>query len=451
MSKVIKLKKGLDIQLKGEAEKVVQPAGKLTSCALKPTDFRALTPKLMVKAGDAVKAGDVLFVDKAHPEIKFTTPVSGTIEAVNRGERRKLLEVVVKADAETQYKDFGKAEISDLNREEIINRLLDSGAWPFIKQRPYDIIANPTTTPKAIFVSAFDSAPLAPDYDLVLLGQEKDLQTGFDCLKKLCNKEVNLNLRADTPSTSVFTKLQNVEINYFNGPHPSGNAGVQIHHLNPVNKGEVVWTVNVQDVAIIGRLFNSGRFDARKVIALCGSEVSKPQYYHTVLGASVAELTEDKLKNAVEQRIISGNVLTGTKVESNGYLGFYDNQLTVIPEGNHYEFLGWAAPGFNKFSASRLFPSFLCPKKRYTLDTNYHGERRAFVVSGQYEKVFPMDIYPVYLLKACLAQDIDRMEQLGIYEVAPEDMALCEFVCTSKTPVQAILSEGIELMMKETN
>ena len=451
MSKVIKLKKGLDIQLKGEAEKVVQPAGKLTSCALKPTDFRALTPKLMVKAGDAVKAGDVLFVDKAHPEIKFTTPVSGTIEAVNRGERRKLLEVVVKADAETQYKDFGKAEISDLNREEIINRLLDSGAWPFIKQRPYDIIANPTTTPKAIFVSAFDSAPLAPDYDLVLLGQEKDLQTGFDCLKKLCNKEVNLNLRADTPSTSVFTKLQNVEINYFNGPHPSGNAGVQIHHLNPVNKGEVVWTVNVQDVAIIGRLFNSGRFDARKVIALCGSEVSKPQYYHTVLGASVAELTEDKLKNAVEQRIISGNVLTGTKVASNGYLGFYDNQLTVIPEGNHYEFLGWAAPGFNKFSASRLFPSFLCPKKRYTLDTNYHGERRAFVVSGQYEKVFPMDIYPVYLLKACLAQDIDRMEQLGIYEVAPEDMALCEFVCTSKTPVQAILSEGIELMMKETN
>ena len=295
MSKVITLKKGLDIQLKGEAEKVVQPAGKLTSCALKPTDFRALTPKLMVKAGDAVKAGDVLFVDKAHPEIKFTTPVSGTIEAVNRGERRKLLEVVVKADAETQYKDFGKAEISDLNREEIINRLLDSGAWPFIKQRPYDIIANPTTTPKAIFVSAFDSAPLAPDYDLVLLGQEKDLQTGFDCLKKLCNKEVNLNLRADTPSTSVFTKLQNVEINYFNGPHPSGNAGVQIHHLNPVNKGEVVWTVNVQDVAIIGRLFNSGRFDARKVIALCGSEVSKPQYYHTVLGASVAELTEDKL------------------------------------------------------------------------------------------------------------------------------------------------------------
>lgn len=451
MSKVIKLKKGLDIQLNGEAEKVVQPAGKVTSCALKPTDFRALTPKLTVKAGDEVKAGDVLFIDKAHPEIKFTTPVSGTVEAINRGERRKLLEVVVKADAETQYRDFGKSEVSQLNRDEVINRLLDSGVWPLIKQRPYDIIADPMLTPKAIFVSAFDSAPLAPDYDVVLNGREKDLQTGFDCLKKLCNKNVNLNLQANTPSTSILRKLQNVEINYFAGPHPAGNTGIQIHHLNPINKGEHVWVVNIQDVAIIGRLFNEGRFDARKIIVLTGSEVKKPQYYHSILGASLSDVLSGKLKNEVEQRIISGNVLTGTKVEANGYLGYYDNQITVIPEGNHYEFLGWVNPGFNKFSASRLFPSFLCPKKHYTLDTNYNGERRAFVVTGQYEKVFPMDIYPVYLLKACLTQDIDRMEQLGIYEVAPEDMALCEFVCTSKTPVQLILSEGIELMMKETN
>ncbi len=451
MSKVIKLKKGLDIKLNGEAEKVVQPAGKITRCALKPTDFRALTPKLAVKAGDEVKAGDVLFIDKTHPEIKFTTPLSGTIEAINRGERRKLLEVVVKADAETQYRDFGKAEINKLNRDEVINRLLDSGAWPLIKERPYDIIANPMITPKAIFVSAFDSAPLAPDYEVILNGEEKNLQTGFDCLKKLCNKNINLQLQAGTPSTSIFNKLQQVDITYFAGPHPSGNAGIQIHHLNPINKGEHVWIVNIQDVAIIGRLFNEGHFDARKIIALTGSEVNKPLYYRSVLGASIADLTDGKLKNATTQRIISGNVLTGTSVESNGYLGYYDNQITVIPEGNYYEFLGWASPGFNKFSASKLFPSFLCPKKHYTLDTNYHGERRAFVVTGQYEKVFPMDIYPVYLLKACLAQDIDRMEQLGIYEVAPEDMALCEFVCTSKTPVQLILSEGIELMMKETN
>ena len=451
MSKVIKLKKGLDIKLNGEAEKVVQPAGRITSCALKPTDFRAMTPKLAVKVGDEVKAGDVLFIDKTHPEIKFTTPVSGTIEAINRGERRKLLEVVVKADAEIRYRDFGKTEVSKLNRDEVIDRLLESGVWPLIKQRPYDIIADPMSTPKAVFVSAFDSAPLAPDYDLILNNQSKDLQTGIDCLCKLCNKNVNLGLQENTPSASVFTKLQHVDINYFAGPHPAGNVGVQIHHLNPINKGEQVWVVNIQDVAIIGRLFNEGRFDARKIIALAGSEVTKPQYYHSILGASIQDLTAGKLKNAVEQRIISGNVLTGTRVIPEGHLGYYDNQITVIPEGNNYEFLGWAAPGYNKFSASRLFPSFLCPKKHYTLDTNYHGERRAFVVTGQYEKVFPMDIYPVYLLKAVLAQDIDRMEQLGIYEVVPEDMALCEFVCTSKTPVQKILSDGIELMMKETN
>ncbi len=448
MSKVIKLKKGLDIQLKGKAEQVVQRAEKVTRYALKPTDFRALTPKLAVKVGDVVKAGDVLFVDKATPEIKFTTPVSGVVEFINRGERRKLLEVVVKSDTEIQYKDFGKAEISKLKRADIVARLLDSGVWPLIKQRPYDIIANPSDTPKAIFVSAFDSAPLAPNYEFVLSNEEKNLQTGFDCLQKLCNKNVNLGCRENS---TLFSKLKNVEINYFNGPHPAGNVGIQIHHLNPINKGEIVWTLNIQDVAIIGRLFNEGHFDARKVIALTGSEVSKSQYYQTFMGASIQELLNGKLNNVVEQRIISGNVLTGTQVESNGYLGYYDNQVTVIPEGNHYEFLGWAAPGFNKFSASKLFPSFLCPKKQYSLDTNYHGERRAFVVSGQYEKVFPMDIYPVYLLKACLAQDIDQMEQLGIYEVAPEDMALCEFVCTSKIPVQQILNEGIALMMKETN
>lgn len=451
MSKVIKLKKGLDIKLNGEAEKVVQKAEKIGYCALKPTDFRALTPKLAVKVGDEVKAGDVLFTDKAHPEIKFTAPVSGSIEAINRGERRKLLEVVIKADAETQYRDFGKVDVNKLNRDEIINRLLDSGVWPLIKQRPYDIIADPMVTPKAIFISAFDSAPLAPDYDLILNGQKKNLQTGIDCLKKLCNKNVNLGLQAGTPSTSVFTQLQNTDINYFSGPHPAGNVGIQIHHTQPINKGEHVWTVNIQDVAIIGRLFNEGHFDARKIIVLAGSEVSKPFYYHSILGASIENIVNGKLKNEVHQRIISGNVLTGTKVEPNGFLCYYDNQVTVIPEGDCYEFLGWASPGFNKFSASKLFPSFLCPKKHYTLDTNYHGERRAFVVSGQYEQVFPMDIYPVYLLKAILAQDIDQMEQLGIYEVIPEDMALCEFVCTSKTPVQHILDQGIELMMKETN
>ncbi len=451
MSKVIKLKKGLDIKLNGEADKVVQTLGAGSRYALKPTDFRALTPKLAVKVGDEVKAGDALFTDKMRPEVKFTSPVSGTVEEIKRGERRKLLEIIVKADGENRYRDFGKADVNRLSREEIVSRMQESGVWPMVKQRPYDIVANPESQPKAVFVSAFDSAPLAPDYDVALNGQEQALQAGIDCLKKLSGKDINLNLPAGAPQASVFTKLKNVEINYFSGPHPAGNVGIQINHLNPINKGEIVWTVNVQDVAIIGRLFTEGRFDAQKVIALAGSEVSRPMYYHCTLGASIAEITNGKLKGNVEERIISGNVLTGTRVEKDGFLGYYDNLVTVIPEGNHYEFLGWAAPGFNKFSASRLFPSFLCPKKHYTLDTNYHGERRAFVVTGQYEKVLPMDIYPVYLLKAILAQDIDQMEQLGIYEVAPEDFALCEFVCTSKIPVQKIVSEGIELMMRETN
>ena len=451
MSKVIKLKKGLDIKLNGEADKVVQTLGAGSRYALKPTDFRALTPKLAVKVGDEVKAGDALFTDKMRPEVKFTSPVSGTVEEIKRGERRKLLEIIVKSDGENRYRDFGKADVNRLSREEIVSRMQESGVWPMVKQRPYDIVANPESQPKAVFVSAFDSAPLAPDYDVALNGQEQALQAGIDCLKKLSGKDINLNLPAGAPQASVFTKLKNVEINYFSGPHPAGNVGIQINHLNPINKGEIVWTVNVQDVAIIGRLFTEGRFDAQKVIALAGSEVSRPMYYHCTLGASIAEITNGKLKGNVEERIISGNVLTGTRVEKDGFLGYYDNLVTVIPEGNHYEFLGWAAPGFNKFSASRLFPSFLCPKKHYTLDTNYHGERRAFVVTGQYEKVLPMDIYPVYLLKAILAQDIDQMEQLGIYEVAPEDFALCEFVCTSKIPVQKIVSEGIELMMRETN
>lgn len=449
MSKVIKLKKGLDIKLNGETEKSVKTEIICNLYAVKPTDFRLLTPKLAVKADDKVKAGDVLFTDKYRPEIKFTAPVSGTIDAVNRGERRKLLEIVIKSDEAITYRDFGNADVNTLSREEVISKLLESGVWPFIKQRPYDIIANPESHPKAIFVSGFDSAPLAPSYDVTLNGEEQALQAGMDCLKKLCGKNVNLNLREGTPSTSVFTKLKNVEVNYFAGPHPAGNVGIQIHHLNPINKGDIVWTVNAMDLAIIGRLFLTGHFDARKIIALAGSEVEKPAYYRTILGAKIGYITEGKLKNKVHQRIISGNVLTGYKVTPDSFLGFYNNMITVIPEGDQYEFLGWATPGFNKFSISKTFPSFLFPNKKYTLNANYHGEGRAFVVSGQYEKVLPMDILPVYLLKAILAGDLDKMEQLGMYEIAPEDMALCEFVCTSKTPVQQIVEQGIELMMKE--
>ena len=449
MSKVVKLKKGLDIKLNGEAEQKMAPAEASALYGVKPTDFRALTPRLAVKVGDQVKAGDTLFFNKYKPEVKFSAPVSGTVESINRGERRKLLEVVVRADKDIQYKDFGAADVNKLPREAIVEKLLDSGVWPVIRQRPYDIIANPADTPKAVFVSGFDSAPLAPDYGFTLAGEQEALQAGIDCLKKLCGRDVNLNLREGTPSSSVFAKLKNTEVNYFAGPHPAGNVGIQINHLNPINKGDIVWVVNAPEVAIIGRLFLTGRYDARKTIAIAGSEVKQPAYRQVIAGARIGDLTKGGLKNETEQRVISGNVLTGYKVEEDNYLGFYHNMVTVIPEGHEYEFLGWASLGCNKFSMSRTFLSFLTPNKKYTLNANYHGEERAFVVSGQYEKVLPMDILPVYLLKAILAGDLDKMEQLGMYEIAPEDLALCEFVCTSKIPVQHIVEQGIELMMKE--
>ena len=452
MSKVVRLKKGLDIKLKGEVEQVVEPMGRCRRYAVKPTDFRALTPRLAVKVGDEVKAGDVLFFNKYRPEVKFTSPVSGRVSEIRRGERRKLLAVVVEHDGETggmEYRDFGAPGVKGWSREAVVERLLESGVWPVVRQRPYDVVADPKDEPKAVFVSGFDSSPLAPDMEVVLEGERENLQAGIDCLAKLCGRAVNLNLREGTRKDSVLEGLENAEVSYFAGPHPSGNAGVQIHHLNPVNKGEVVWVVNVTDVAVMGRLFREGRYDARRRIAVAGSEVKRPCYVDTVAGASMEAIAGGRTKGEVEERVISGNVLTGYKAGMEDFLGFYHNMVTVIPEGKEYEFLGWASLGLNKFSMSKTFLSYLMPGRRYRLNANYHGEERAFVVTGQYERVLPMDILPVYLLKAILTEDLDKMEQLGMYEVAPEDMALCEFVCTSKIPVQEIVERGIALMMKE--
>ncbi|MDR1274332.1 MAG: Na(+)-translocating NADH-quinone reductase subunit A [Odoribacteraceae bacterium] len=449
MSKVIKLKQGLDIKLEGEAD-----AGKVfpVSCdyyAIKPTDFRALAPRLEVKVGDAVRAGDPLFADKYRPAIKFTSPVSGVVEAIRRGEKRKILAVVVKAGEQITYKTFDLPAPGALSAGIVVERLLESGLWPMIKQRPFDMIADPATRPKGIFVSAFDSSPLAPDYQTLLKDEARALQAGFDALNKLSPVPVSLNARAGETRSPLFDALRGVTINYFSGPHPAGNVGVQIHHLDPLNKGELAWVVSLPDVALIGRFFLSGRVDLRRTVALVGSEVAAPACHETLVGARVGSIVSGKLRDRGHQRLLSGNVLTGESVDPDSFLGFYHTMITVIPEGDRHEFLGWATPGFHKFSMSHAFPSFLRPKKRYRLDTNYHGERRAFVISGQYERVLPVDIFPVYLLKAILAGDLEKMEQLGIYEVAPEDLALCEFVCTSKIPVQEIVDRGIEIMMKE--
>ncbi len=450
MSKIITLRKGLDIKLQGEAQESLADAPLAAEYAVSPLDFEGVTPKLLVRAGDAVKAGTPLFFNKNDERVLFTSPVSGTVAAVNRGEKRKVLSVTVTPDAAQSCEEFPRTDVRAAARDEIVALLLRSGLWPMIVQRPYGIIADPSATPKAIFVSAFDSAPLAPDYNFVLRAEQKNLQTGLDVLRKLTPGKVHLSVRAEAEGQMAV--LSGAEIHAFRGKHPVGNVGVQIHHIDPINRGDVVWTVNIQDLAIIGRLFNEGRVDMTRIIAVTGSEVGKPRYVRTKAGARVDSILGGNLKPQREGdrvRIISGNVLTGTKTSMEGFLGYYANQLTVIPEGDKYELLGWAMPRLRKFSVSRAYFSWLFPKRAYKLDTNMNGGERPFVVTGLYEKYLPMDIYPMYLLKACLAGDIEKMENLGIYEVVEEDFALCEFVDPSKIEIQQIIRDGINLMIKE--
>ena len=450
MSQTVKLRKGLDIRLKGSAGKIL--AGEIPSAlsAIRPSDFPAITPRLIVKPGDLVKAGTALFHDKIRPELKFASPISGKVIAINRGEKRRILDVVIERSGD-DYIQFGKSDPAAISRQEVKNKLLDAGLWPVIRQRPYHIIANPSATPKSIFISGFDSAPLAPDLSFIMENTDRaDFQTGLNVLGKLTDGKVNIVLDGNSNPPDILKNATGVDIHWFTGPHPAGNVGVQIHHIDPVNKGDAVWYVNLHDVAVIGTLFANGIYRHTRIIAVAGSEVITPQYYRTRSGSSVKEIINGNISGG-KVRIISGNVLTGTAVGSEGFLGFYDNMISVIPEGDYFEFFGWASPGLNKYSFSRTFLSSLAGKKNYSLDTNMHGGHRAFVLTGQYEKVLPMDIYPMQLLKAILAEDIDNMENLGIYEIAEEDFALCEFICPSKTEIQAIVRKGLDLMVKEMN
>ena len=450
MSKTIKLKRGLDIRLVGEAEKRIIELPLAETYGVSPLDFEGVVPKLLVRSGDAVKAGTPLFFDKYHPEVLFTSPVSGTVECVARGDKRKVLYVSVTADGKQDCENFNIKPVENSTKDELKDLLLKSGLWPCFIQRPYGIVANASDSPKAIFVSGFDSAPLAPDMDFVLQGQEDNLKTGFEVLKKLADGKVHLGVKAGT--NGVVAKIANVEKTEFEGPHPAGNVGVQIHHVNPINKGEVVWTLNIQDVAIIGRLFNTGKLDMTKVYAITGSEIVEPVYVSAISGAPFVSLLRGNIKRqgrGNKVRIINGNVLSGKKADPRGFVAFNTNQITVIPEGDKYEFLGWAMPRTNKFSVSHSYFSWLCPKKEYVLDTNLHGGHRPYIVTGLFEKYLPMDIYPMYLFKAILAEDIDKMENLGIYEVIEEDVALCEFVDPSKNDIQQTVRNGINLMIKE--
>jgi len=447
MSKDIHIKKGLDIKLKGEASKLTENAITSDVYTLKPEDFHSIIPKLSIKIGTKVKAGEALFYNKANEEMKFPSPVSGEVVDIIRGEKRKLLAIKIKADSEQQFVDFGVKDPKAMNAEEIKSHLLASGCWPFIKQRPYDVIAKTANTPKAIFVSAYASAPLAADYDYVLAGKENELQAAVTALSKLTTGEVHVSVGKN--ANSPLAGLNNISLHKVSGPHPSGNVGTQIAKISPVNKGETVWTITPQDLVIIGELLLTGKFNAERTIALAGSSVEAPKYYKTKIGATITSLVDGKLKGT-NNRIISGNVLTGKAKNLKENLGYYDNIITVIPEGNDYELFGWSLPVFNKISISRALTfSWLLPNKKFDLNTNTNGEHRAFVVTGAYEEVFPLDIYPMQILKSCMYQDLDEMEQLGMYEVAPEDFALTEFVCVSKQPHQEIIRKGLDLMLKE--
>lgn len=447
MSKDIRIKKGLDIKLVGIAEKNTSNVSLSSVYAIKPDNFHGITPKLIAKEGSIVKAGEALFYSKSDERILFSSPVSGKVSEVIRGARRKVLAIKIAADTTQEYKQFETKDAAKMTAEEVKNYLFTAGCWPFIKQRPYDVVANPNQAPKAIFVSAYASAPLAADLDFTLAGKEAELQAAITAISKLTEGKVHVSVGAN--SKSPLASVNGVELHKVSGPHPSGNVSTQIAMIDPINKGEVVWVVTPQDLVIIGELLLTGKFNATRVVALTGSKFSKPQYVTAIAGANIADIVANNLVND-NTRIISGNVLSGIEVKEDGFIGFYDNQITAIPEGNDYEFFGWNKPIFNKISTSRAFTfSWLTPSKKYDLNTNTNGEHRAFVVTGSYEQVFPLDIYPMQLLKAFMYKDLDEMEALGGYEIAPEDFALTEFICVSKQPHQKIIREGLDLMREE--
>ena len=470
----ITIRKGLDIPIDGTAEKRITDARSITCIAVKPTDFVGLTPKLLVEEGDSIQVGDTLFCDKNDERILFTSPINGRVKAIVRGEKRKLQAVVIESD---QSGSFLKSLSGSLSTtEEIKTAMLRCGLWTKLRQRPFGTIANPDDKPKAIFVSAFDTAPLAPDYDFIMQGRETLLAKGLEALAHLTEGKVHVCFRPGQELAKQLSSFHSsLSTHYVKGPHPAGNIGTQIAHIDPLNKNDVVWTMNLQDVAALGELVSTGVYNPEKLIAVTGPNLKNPHYYRIISGACLKDIISSQLINndypkmetelhATGIRIISGNILTGTQIHSDGFLGAFDDLVSVLPEGDYYDFMGWLVPGFRKFSFSRTFLSGFMPKSSFkplgfTLprfsrfwkwDTNTHGEERPLVFTGNFERVFPFDIYPTQLIKACIVGDIELMENLGIYEVEPEDFALCEFIDTSKTDIQHIIREALEKIRKES-
>ena len=448
---MIKIKKGIDIHLVGEAKKEVKNY-EPQLFAIKPHDFIGVVPKMHVAEGDDVKVGTVLFHDKNNESVFFTSPASGKVKAIVRGEKRVILQVIVESDGKFETIDFGKADPSKLSRNEIVEKLVQSGTWTMLRQRPYSTIAKTQDEPKCIAVSMFDTAPLAPDNNFIVKDQMAAIKAGVEALAKLTKGMVYLNVNSSETQQALASlnfSAKNVTITEFQGPHPAGNVSTQLNVLSPINKGETVWYTYAQNLIAIGNLFLNGVYDSSRVVAFTGSEVKEPMYYRTRIGADMSGLYANIATENV--RIISGNVLTGKKINGENFLGYYDSQVTVIPEGDHYQLFGWLAPNFKKFTSTNTMGASLCKKSKKVLDTNLNGGIRPLIMTGNFEKVFPFDIYPMQLIKACIIKDIDQMEELGIYEIDAEDFALCEVIDPSKTAIQQIVRESLEMLRKEMN
>ena len=477
MSETITIRKGLDLPISGAAEKRLTDARSIMTYAIKPTDFVGLTPRLLVEEGEMVDVGDALFCDKSDERIRFTSPVSGRVKAIVRGEKRKLLEVVVEVDSKaySSARLDSKSSPIPMDADAIKEAMLQCGLWTQLRQRPFGTVASPDDNPKAIFVSTFSSAPLAPDYDFIMRGKEEALKKGLEALAKLTNGKVHVCFRPNQRLAKQLSTLNSqLSTHYIKGSHPAGNIGTQIAHIDPINKGEIVWTMNLQDVAVLGELVATGIYKPERIVAVTGPNTKNPHYYRVRFGACLAEITKAQLLNdeypkmdanhaTKENRVISGDILSGTQIAADGFLSAYDDLVSILPEGDYYDFMGWLMPGFRKFSFSRTFLSGFMPKstfkpmgielprfeKFWKFDTNTHGDMRPLVFTGNFERVFPFDIYPTQLIKACIIGDIELMENLGIYEVEPEDFALCEFIDTSKTDIQTIIREALEKLRKE--
>ncbi|MCQ2279952.1 MAG: NADH:ubiquinone reductase (Na(+)-transporting) subunit A [Bacteroidales bacterium] len=438
-----RIREGLDLHLAGVAEREISPLPLSDFCFVKPSDFRWLTPKLTVMPGDSVQVGTPLMVDKNDERVAIVSPVCGKVHEIVRGDRRAIECVSLAVDVSASSEAIVPVE-SSAAPADIRATLLQYGLWPCLRQRPFSLIPPSTALPKALFVSCFDSAPLAPDFALLMREREADFAEGIRILKCLVGRDVPVHLCFRPDADNAWAELaQNVEIHNFIGPHPAGNVGTQVHRIAPLDKSETIWYIHPFDVARIGRLFSSHCLSFDKIFAATGPACTRPRYFSSVYGTDLSSIFSQSLKEE-NVRKISGNVLTGSEIDKFPSLRFYDFQLTFLPEETEREFLGWLLPGFNKWSFSHTFTAWMKKRKIFGFNTLQHGDRRNFVMTDIYEKVFPFDaILPLELLKACMTHDLENMEELGLYEVDDEDFALCEVVCPSKMPCQQIIRDGL--------